>query len=84
VKPTLGVESSTELLHHSFDSRNNARANEQISRAERTMNLYIADTNVIETEVSELQVPQTDETIIELSSFQLLMVGGGSGTAILT
>jgi hypothetical protein len=45
--------------------------------AERTMNQIIADTNVIETEASELQTLQTEEAILELSSAQLMMVGGG-------
>jgi hypothetical protein len=45
--------------------------------AERTMNQIIADTNVVETEVSELQTLQMEDALFELSSAQLMMVGGG-------
>jgi hypothetical protein len=51
-------------------------------RAERTMNLIIADTNVVEAEVIESQTLQIEEAITELSSAQLMMVGGG-GTVVL-
>jgi len=47
----------------------------------------ISETNVIETEASELQAlaaMQAEEAFAELSASQLLLVGGGSGTAILT
>lgn len=41
------------------------------------MNQIIADTNVVETEVSELQTLQMEDALFELSSAQLMMVGGG-------
>jgi hypothetical protein len=50
--------------------------------AEPTMNQIIANANVVETEVSDLQTLQTEEAILELSSAQLMMVGGG-GNVIL-
>jgi len=46
------------------------------------MNQIIANANVVETEVSDLQTLQTEEAILELSSAQLMMVGGG-GNVIL-
>jgi hypothetical protein len=46
--------------------------------AERTMNQIIADTDVIETELSDLQALQSEQAITELSCAELLMIGGGA------
>jgi hypothetical protein len=57
------------------------QANTKLHGAERTMNMITIEANVIETEVTGLQslaTPQSDDAILELSSAQLLMVGGGA------
>jgi hypothetical protein len=49
---------------------------------EQTMNLISVEANVVETEATELQAQHVQEMIVELSSAQLMMVGGG-GTILL-
>jgi hypothetical protein len=87
VKLTLGVESSSEVLHYAFTRATFDEQTNTIYGRSETMNHISAEANVIEAEVNELQAlaaAHTDEAITELSSAQLLMVGGGSGIAILT
>ena len=58
---------------------------QQTQRPEPTMNPITVESNVVETEATELQALaiQTADAMLELNAAQLMLVGGGS-TIILT
>ena len=58
---------------------------QQTQRPEPTMNQITVESNVVETEATELQALaiQTADAMLELNAAQLMLVGGGS-TIILT
>jgi hypothetical protein len=53
---------------------------QQTQRPEPTMNQITVESNVVETEATELQALaiQTADAMLELNAAQLMLVGGGS------